>query len=85
MSRLHVLFQVFNLKSKIVKQFKELSFRRNTLETLEEQRDKLSQIDNFIFLGPSTIDSSSCLCMKLIDRTMKYYSMTLGYMLWTSR
>jgi len=46
MSRLDVLFQVFSPKSKIAKQFKELSCRRNTLETLEEQRDKLSQIDN---------------------------------------
>jgi len=78
MSRLHVIFQVFNPKSKIVKQFKELSCCRNTLE---EQRDTLSQIDNVIFLGPSKVDSSSCLCMKLTDRTMNYYCVTLGYTL----
>ena len=65
MSHLHVLFQVFNLKIKIVKQFKELSCHRNTLETLQEQREKLSQIENFIFLEPSIIDSASCRFMKL--------------------
>jgi hypothetical protein len=53
MSRLHVLFQVFNPKRKIVKEFKEIFCRRNSLETLEEEREKLSQIDNFVFLGPS--------------------------------
>jgi hypothetical protein len=40
MSRLHALFQVFDPKSKIVKQFKKLSCLRNTLETLKEQWGK---------------------------------------------
>ena len=65
MSRLHVIFQVFSSKIKIVKQFKGLSCRRNTLGTLQEQREKLSQIENFIFLEPSIIDSASCRFMKL--------------------
>lgn len=48
MSRLRVLVQVFNPKSKIVKQFKKVSCRRKILKTLEEQREKLFQIENFI-------------------------------------
>lgn len=49
MSRLRVLFKIFNPKSKIVRQFKKVSCRRNTLETLEEQKEKLFQIEKFIF------------------------------------